>query len=145
MGLAFDEYLRWRAEKEELRAQKAEDAYCRLEARAKWDDCWKERYVVALDRQNKRTLAKYHADPDNWSTRKKRRRLFERDGWKCRTCGRAVSDQVEMDSDDRAIAGHIVAKAAGGGWNDENMATLCHPCNVADGVNRIPVQTHLTW
>ncbi len=143
MGLTRTEYLAWRSEKDERRAQRAEDAYCRLEARAKWDECWKERYAESQDRHREQVLAKYHADPDNWSTRKKRRRLFERDGWRCRHCGRCVSDQVPMGSDDRAVAGHIVAKAVGGDWSNENMATLCHPCNVADGVNRIPIQMHI--
>ncbi len=88
-------------------------------------------------------LAYYHADPDNWSTRKKRRRLFERDGWRCRVCNKKVTDTVDRTVDNRAVAGHIVARATGGAWTDENMATLCYPCNMADGVNQLPIQTHL--
>jgi len=38
---------------------------------------------------------------------------------------------------------HILAKATGGEWTDDNMATGCHSCNVKDGVNRIPIQTAL--
>lgn len=88
-------------------------------------------------------LERYHEDPDNWSTRHKRRRLFERDGWRCRICGTEVTDTVHRSHPKRAVAGHIVAKSTGGQWIDENMATLCHPCNVRDGVNRLPIQTSL--
>lgn len=87
-------------------------------------------------------LARYHADPDNWTTRKKRRLIFERDGWRCRSCGKQVTDTVHRNHTTRAVAGHIVARATGGEWSDHNMATLCHPCNVADGVNRTPLQIH---
>ncbi len=100
---------------------------------------------LAREVQRRLILAKYHADPDNWSTRRKRARIFERDGWRCRSCGRAVTDQVRMGAKNRAVAGHIVAAAKGGGWTAENIATLCHPCNVADGVERIPIQAHIAW
>lgn len=85
-------------------------------------------------------LARYHADPRNWTTARKRRRLFERDGWQCRACGKSVTDTVHRNHPRRAVAGHILARTTGGEWTDENMATLCHPCNVADGVNKIPLQ-----
>jgi 5-methylcytosine-specific restriction endonuclease McrA len=88
-------------------------------------------------------LARYHADPANWSSANKRRRIFERDDWRCRVCGKSVTDTVHRDHPRRAVAGHILAKATGGEWTDENMATLCYPCNVADGVNKIPIQTRL--
>ncbi len=143
MGLSWSEYLTWRAEKEEARAQREEDLYSRLEQRAKWDECREEREIEARRRHNRVMSDKYHADPDNWSTRRKRRRLFERDGWRCRVCGKNVTDRVRPGVSNRAVAGHIIAKAAGGDWTDQNMATLCHPCNVADGVNQIPIQTHL--
>ncbi len=90
-------------------------------------------------------LAKYHADPNNWSGRRKRRAIFERDGWRCRSCGVTVSDELPVGHPRRAIAMHIVARATGGPWSEENIATGCHCCNVADGVNRIPLQVHLSW
>lgn len=85
-------------------------------------------------------LARYYEDKDNWTTRKKRRRLFERDGWKCRVCGVKVSDSLHMAHPRRAVAMHIVAKARGGEWTEENMATGCYSCNVADGVHALPIQ-----
>jgi hypothetical protein len=39
---------------------------------------------------------------------------------------------------------HIVAKATGGAWTDDNIATGCRECNIADGVNKIPVQLVIT-
>lgn len=87
-------------------------------------------------------LSRYYEDPHNWTTARKRRRIFERDGWTCRACGKHVTDTVHANHPRRAVAGHIVAKATGGEWDDTNMATLCRPCNVADGVNKIPLQTH---
>jgi hypothetical protein len=95
-------------------------------------------------RMSEQMLARYYSDPDNWSTRRKRRRLFERDSWRCRVCGKKVSDQLPRNHPRRAVAMHILAKATGGEWVDDNMATGCHECNVADGVNKIPVQTHLS-
>lgn len=90
-------------------------------------------------------LARYHADPHNWSTANKRRRLFERDAWRCRICRKQVTDTVHKTHDKRAVAGHILAAATGGQWTDDNMATLCYPCNRADGVNKIPIQTALSF
>jgi 5-methylcytosine-specific restriction endonuclease McrA len=137
---------------EELLAEKARVARAKS-ARASYRHHGRLRKTVNRGRvaelaraaQRSLILAKYHADPDNWSTRRKRRRIFERDGWRCRSCGKTVSDQVNAGDPRRAVAGHIVAAATGGDWSDENIATLCHPCNVADGVNQIPIQAHLAW
>ena len=87
-------------------------------------------------------LKRYHKDPENWSTKKKRRAIFERDGWKCRVCGVTVDDRLPRDDPRKATAMHIVAATNGGQWSDENIATGCRTCNVADGVERIPIQTH---
>lgn len=95
--------------------------------------------------KSRQMLSRYHADPTNWTTTRKRRRLFERDGWRCRICGKQVSDTVSRNHSMRAVAGHILARATGGEWTDENMATLCYPCNVLDGVNRVSIQTMLSF
>ena len=89
-------------------------------------------------------LARYHADPDNWSTKKKRRRIFEADGWICRVCGVQVDDSLPKRHPRKAVAMHIEARATGGEWTSQNMATGCHECNVRDGVNRIPIQLALS-
>lgn len=92
---------------------------------------------------NAKVLATYHADPQNWSTQKRRVRIFDRDGWRCRICRRKVRDDVPRNHLRRANVGHIVAKSTGGEWSDENLATLCFDCNRKDGVNKIPIQKHL--
>jgi 5-methylcytosine-specific restriction endonuclease McrA len=117
-----------------------ERIYEHAERRAKRDDCSDEekRAEVSAD-----MLRRYHADPSNWSTARKRRRIFERDNWRCRACGKKVTDKVGACHPRRAVAGHILAKATGGRWTNENMATLCYPCNVKDGVNQLPIQIKL--
>lgn len=89
-------------------------------------------------------LARYYADPENWSTKKKRRRIFEADAWRCRVCGVEVDDSLPKGHPRQAVAMHIVARATGGEWTRENMATGCHECNVKDGVNKTPIQYALS-
>ncbi len=146
-GMTLEQYERWMVDEPQRRR--------RIKAAATtYSTTFALRVSVNADRaellrlrqkaeHSAKMLALYHADPDNWSTRKKRRRLFERDGWKCRVCGVTVSDELPKGHAKRAVAMHIVAKATGGEWTDENMATGCHRCNVADGVNKIPIQTAL--
>jgi hypothetical protein len=52
-----------------------------------------------------------------------RARIFERDGFRCRRCGRAAPE-VEIHVD------HIVAVSRGGRTEENNLQTLCSPCNV---------------
>lgn len=88
-------------------------------------------------------LARYHADPDNWSTKRKRLRIFERDGWECQVCGCTVELDLPRRHPRRAVAMHVLAAATGGEWTEDNIITGCHACNVADGVNQTPIQTRL--
>ena len=49
-----------------------------------------------------------------------RRRVFERDGWRCRTCGRA--GRLECD--------HVRPMHRGGSrWELDNLRTLCRRCH----------------
>ena len=58
-------------------------------------------------------------DPRRW--RLLRRRILERDGWRCRACGRAAG-RFEVD--------HVQSIHAGGEWWDEsNLQLLCRPCH----------------
>ena len=60
-----------------------------------------------------------HLDARRWA--EVRRTVFERDGWRCRTCGRA--GKLECD--------HIVPLRRGGDpWAVENLQTLCRSCHV---------------
>ena len=96
------------------------------------------------ERWNSYMLARYHSDPTNWSTNKKRTRIFDRDGWTCRVCGRKVRDDVKRSHPRKANVGHIIAKSKGGPWEPWNLATLCYDCNRKDGsTHKIPIQTAL--
>lgn len=52
-----------------------------------------------------------------------RRRVFERDGYRCKRCG----SHHELHAD------HIIAESKGGEATLENLQTLCGPCNRAKG------------
>jgi hypothetical protein len=55
--------------------------------------------------------------------RRTRRRVFDRDGWKCRRCGRI--DDLTVD--------HIIPHIRGGPSTLDNFQTLCGSCNSAKG------------
>jgi len=52
-------------------------------------------------------------------TRAQRKRIYERDGFKCKKCGR--EDQLSID--------HVTAVANGGDSSDSNLQVLCYSCN----------------
>ncbi|QTH24592.1 HNH endonuclease [Rhizorhabdus wittichii] len=49
--------------------------------------------------------------------------IFDRDGYRCKACGSRSNLQVD----------HIVALANGGEDHDDNLQTLCGPCNASKG------------
>jgi hypothetical protein len=51
-------------------------------------------------------------------------RVFQRDGWKCVSCGRGSEDDVILHVD------HIVPRSKGGKDELDNYQTLCHLCNI---------------
>lgn len=51
-----------------------------------------------------------------------RRRILERDGYRCVECG-ITADKMTMCVD------HILARCLGGTDRDENLRALCAPCN----------------
>lgn len=57
----------------------------------------------------------------------KRRRIFVRDGFCCRYCGRPV--QLEGHGRVRATIDHVLPKCRGGGNEYENLVTACSKCN----------------
>ena len=59
-------------------------------------------------------------------TNKLRFRVYARDGYRCRKCGRKTND-LEVD--------HIYPIAKGGKTTLDNLQTLCHRCNVKKGSN----------
>jgi hypothetical protein len=53
-----------------------------------------------------------------------RAQIMERDGFRCRRCGRGVEHGITLHLD------HIVAVARGGTNEADNLQTLCGPCNL---------------
>lgn len=51
-------------------------------------------------------------------------RVFQRDGWKCVSCGQGSQDEAILHID------HIVPRSKGGKDSIENYQTLCHLCNI---------------
>ena len=52
--------------------------------------------------------------------------IYERDGWRCRRCGKSQRfAELEID--------HIFPIAKGGKSTYDNLQTLCHRCNVEKG------------
>jgi len=51
------------------------------------------------------------------------KRVFERDGYRCVTCG----DHRDLTCD------HVIAESKGGETTFENLQTMCRPCNCRKG------------
>jgi hypothetical protein len=65
-------------------------------------------------------------------SKKTRFEVFKRDGFKCQYCG-AQPPSVLLEVD------HIVAVAAGGGNDIDNLVTSCEPCNRGKGARALSV------
>ena len=65
------------------------------------------------------------SEPVGWF--KRRFAVFERDGFKCRYCGRSADEGVVLETD------HILPRAAGGKDGMENLVTACRECNKGKG------------
>jgi 5-methylcytosine-specific restriction endonuclease McrA len=50
--------------------------------------------------------------------------VFQRDNWKCVSCGRNSQNDVILHVD------HIIPRSRGGSDSLENYQTLCHLCNI---------------
>lgn len=64
-------------------------------------------------------------------SKKKRYSIFERDGFKCRYCGRSVPDVVlHLD--------HFVPVSMNGSNDGDNLVTACEDCNLGKSNRRTP-------
>ena len=65
-----------------------------------------------------------------------RRRVFERDGYRCHICGRRTRRSSRPMSPRYPTIDHLVPIAAGGSHTYDNVACACHRCNQqkSDGV-----------
>ena len=88
-----------------------------------------------IDRVNDRS-GDFFNDRDIWDaicrvergkvTNRMRFAIYERDGWRCRKCGRQT-DNLEID--------HIIPISKGGKTTMDNLQTLCARCNKEKGSN----------
>lgn len=68
----------------------------------------------------------------NWIRAEKRRRIYERDGWRCVWCQREVySPRVKNYRDGALLAtlDHVVPRTEGGTNDASNLLTCCDECN----------------
>ena len=68
----------------------------------------------------------------NPSNRVRRFSILERDGFKCRVCGRGIDEGVILEVD------HRYPKCLGGDNNDDNLWTLCKDCNRGKHARVVP-------
>jgi len=62
-------------------------------------------------------------------SQKKRRRIFVRDGYTCRYCGRDMTLHFPYPHLGVLTVDHIVPKVHGGTDRNDNLATCCFDCN----------------
>jgi 5-methylcytosine-specific restriction endonuclease McrA len=53
--------------------------------------------------------------------------VLERDGFKCRYCGRGAKQEVVLHVD------HVQPRSAGGTDDIDNLVTACQECNIGKG------------
>ena len=88
----------------------------------------KEAYTLAI-KMGRMTYDHLRVDEKTKSRRKiinpaLRYKIFSRDNFKCRVCGRCADDGAKLQVD------HIKSLVDGGSNNQENLQTLCRECNV---------------
>ena len=73
-----------------------------------------------------------------------RKRLFERDGWRCYLCGVKVHlFKGDYADPKQATIDHILAMSNGGGHTWDNVRTCCFRCNSRKSAVEIDAQLHL--
>lgn len=58
-----------------------------------------------------------------------RRRIADRDKWRCRLCGIRVLDNVSDRHPRKLNVDHVIPLSRGGGGDDCNLQCLCRSCN----------------
>lgn len=64
----------------------------------------------------------------NQLPRSLRRRIFEREGWKCWYCGKSIQANFTHQLDE-ATVDHVQPESKGGSDSDENLVAACRSCN----------------
>lgn len=68
--------------------------------------------------------------------------VFERDGWKCQSCGFKVK-RYKKYNPRQATLDHIIPMSRGGGHVWSNVQTMCQSCNSAKSDNAVGCQLRL--
>lgn len=69
-----------------------------------------------------------------------KRKVFERDGWRCYLCGCDTPKELSGTTDPNAPElDHVIPMAKGGGHTYENVRCSCRGCNRAKGISLMPV------
>ena len=74
-----------------------------------------------------------------------KRTVFERDGWRCKHCGRRVRPDYSINHDLYPHLDHIIPLARGGDHTWANVQLLCRACNIAKGMTIANEQLLLVW
>lgn len=92
---------------------------------AAWGERHPDEYRAILERRQNRR-------PSRGTTL--RFKVFERDGFRCRYCGRGTPDVVLQ-------ADHVIPASKGGPYTMENLVTSCRDCNIGkrDRLLSVPV------
>ena len=90
--------------------------------------------IMGLIKRINNKSGQFYNDTEIWNaicrvergkvSNKMRFAIYDRDGWRCRNCGRRTRD-LEID--------HIIPIAKGGKTTMSNLQTLCHKCNKKKG------------
>lgn len=65
-------------------------------------------------------------------------KLFNRDGWRCRLCGRHTPKHLNGKQQPRSpTIDHIIPIAHGGGHTWDNVQLACHECNMKKGAKTL--------
>lgn len=62
-----------------------------------------------------------------------RRQVYERDGWRCHLCGKAVSKNAKAPHPRSATIDHVIPLSKGGKHEPLNCRTACFRCNTVKG------------
>lgn len=63
--------------------------------------------------------------------------IWERDGYRCRYCGREVVTNAAESAPEKATLDHVIPRAAGGANTQVNLVTSCYACNQLKGSSLI--------
>ena len=106
--------------------------WCGAEFRGSYDKTYcSTRCRVAGWRAKKRGIKVNISDTRLISWGQRRFAVLERDGFKCRYCGRGAKQNVVLHID------HVIPKVAGGSNKMENLMTACQTCNLGKGAATI--------